>query len=193
MSVISAVSLWLMLGTLSIVDPLFPPHATMGGTVVAEVHFASGDISSVRILSGEEPFVDSCKSALSKWHADQEQDGDELVVIYFRQPYLYTLGSDSEKIKPEAPKGSLPYPIDVVSPSYPVDALGQGSVVLRTDISADGRVTDMQVIKSLGQLTNSSMAAVRKWKFTPAKNKLGKSIPAHAYVVFVYRYVLIQP
>jgi TonB family protein len=193
MSVISAVSLWLMLGTLSIVDPLFPPHATMGGTVVAEVHFASGTVSSVRILSGEEPFVDSCKSALSKWHADQEQDSDELVVIYFRQPYLYTLGSDREEIKSEAPKGSLPRPTDVVSPSYPADALAQGSVVLRPDISADGRVTDVQVIKSLGELTDSSMAAVREWKFTPAKDKLGKNIPAHAYVVFVYRYVLIQP
>jgi TonB family protein len=193
MSVICAVGLWLMLGTLSTVEPLFPPNATMGGTVVAEVQFASGNAASVKILSGAEPFVNSCKTALSKWHTDQDKDSQELIVVNFRQPYLYSIGSDKEKIDSEAPIGSLPYPTDVVSPSYPADALGQGSVILRTDISAEGRVTDIQVVKSLGILTDSSIAAVRKWKFTPAKNSLGKGIPAHAYVVFVYRYVLVQP
>jgi TonB family protein len=193
MSVICAATLWLMLGTLSVVDPLFPPHASMGGSVVAEVHFVSGNVGSVSILSGEEPFVSSCKAALSKWHTDQGADARELVVVNFRQPYLYSLGSDKEEIHPAAPEGSLPIPTELASPSYPANALVQGSVVLRTDISADGRVTDVQVIKSLGALTDSSVEAARKWKFTPAKNGLGKGIPAHAYVVFVYRYVLVQP
>jgi hypothetical protein len=39
-----------MLSSLSVVEPLYPPTAVLGGTVVAELHF---DVSHIFILSAK--------------------------------------------------------------------------------------------------------------------------------------------
>ncbi len=193
MSVLTTIGLWFMLGSLSVVDPPYPPNVVLGGTVVAELHFVEGNVEGMRILSGKEPFAESCRSALSKWHGDSEPDADELVVVHFRQPNLYYLNDTKEVINTAKPKGSLPYPEYIIMPSYPADALGQGSVVLRMDISAEGQVTDVQVVKPMGILTDSSIDAVQQWKFMPAEGKRGKPIRSHAYAVLVYQFPLIDP
>ena len=116
-----------------------------------------------------------------------------LVIVHFRQPNLYSLGDTTEKFKPAQLNESLPYPTRIVPPSYPPDALGQGSVVLRVKISEEGRVTEVQVVKGMGVLTNASTEAVRKWEFIPAKNEQGIDSSSHAYAVFVYRFPLTTP
>ncbi len=186
-----AVGLWLMVGSLSLVDPLYPPNAVMGGTVVAEIHATTGSVKGMTILFGDEPFVDSCKTALTKWQMDSEGDSSELVIVHFRQPYLYHLGDPKQEIAPAKPRKFLPYPAYIIQPSYPVDGLGQGSVVLRVEISAEGQITDMQVVKPMGVLTDSSIEAVRKWKFKSAVDARGKAVASHAYAVLVYRFPLL--
>jgi TonB family protein len=193
MSMLTTVGFLFVLGSLTAVDPLYPPNSVLGATVVAELHFVTGNVKDISILSGESPFVDSCISALAKWHMNSERDADEdaLVVVHFRQPYLYYLSTNKEEINPASPKEALPYPVYIVQPSYPMDALGQGCVILLLNTSAEGQVTDVQVIKPMGVLTETSIDAVRKWKFTPAKDEQGKSIPSQAYAVLVYRFPLI--
>jgi len=192
MGLISTIGLWFLLGTISVVDPAFPPHAVMGGTVIAKLQFAGGDVKEVTILSGEEPFVEACRAALSKWRSTDKEKNEELVIVHFRQPHLQLLGKGKETLDPKGAKESLPYPTDITSPSYPPDALGQGVVVLRTDITAEGKVEDVEVIQSLGVLTDTSIDAVRKWKFSPPKGPKGENISSSAYVAFVYRFILIS-
>ena len=190
MNAVAAIGLLFLL---SVVDPIFPPNAVLGGTVVARLHFVSGNVKNVTILSGEEPFSSSCKTALAEWHMKSEPDGDELVIVHFRQPYLYTWGDNKEEINPARPGKSLPYPIYIVPPSYPANALGQGSVILRTEVSAEGKVSDVQVIEPMGVLTSASTDAVRRWRFTPAEDEQGAATSSHAYAVLVYRYPLTKP
>jgi TonB family protein len=192
MGMLSILNLMLMLGSLSVADPAYPLDAISGGTVVARLHFASGTIQNVEILSGRGSFADSCKSAFKEWHSDQ--DGDELVIVHFRQPYLYFLGDRKESFKPATIEGGLPYPLYIIQPLYPPNALARGSVVLRVDISAKGDVSKITTIKSVGGLTESSIEAVQKWKFKPAEDAQGKATPSHAYAVLVYRFpVLTEP
>ena len=193
MNALSALGFLSMLGSLSVADPQFPPNAVSGGTVVAELHFVSGNVSSVKILSGEEPFVGSCRTALAKWHVDSERDRDELVIVHFRQPYLYSLGDAKEEVHPAISKGSLPYPSRIIPPSYPANALGQGSVVLRTDISDEGQVSDVKVVEPMGVLTDTSIDAVRRWQFMSAEDERGMRISSHVYAVFVYRFPILSP
>jgi TonB family protein len=193
MSALAAFGLWFVVGLLSVVDPLYPPNAVWGGTVVAELHFVAGKVQDVTILSGKKPFADSCRSALAQWRMNSEENADELVVVHFRQPALYYWGDTEEEISPAKPKRSLPYPSDLILPSYPVNALGQGSVILRTSISAEGRVSDVRVIKPVGVLTDTSIDAVRRWKFTPAEDDRGARTSSHAYAVLVYRLPVIAP
>lgn len=181
------VLIWLALISIRVVDPVYPPDAVMGGTVVAELHFEAGNVKSLRMLSGEDPFGGPTRSALSEWKLEPKQDSDELVVVHFRQPYLYHVSKSREEISPVKPGPSLPYPRVVIAPPYPANTLGQGSVVLLVEISANGRVTDAKIVQGMGALTEASLEAVRKWEFTPPADANGVKQISHAYVVFVYR------
>jgi TonB family protein len=183
--------LWFALFSLHVVDPLFPPNAVAGGTVVAELHFAGGKVKNLRILSGDEPFVGSVQAALAEWRLSPARDGDELVVVHFCRPYLPSVGNGREEVNPARPKSALPYPKTVISPVYPANVLGQGSVVLRTEISSEGRVTGVDVVRSVGSLTEPSMEAVRKWEFAAPKDDKGVKQASHAYGVFVYRFPIL--
>ena len=188
MSVIGVVCLWFLFGSISSVGPVYPQNTVSGGTVVAELHFVSGEVERIRILYGGEPFAGSCREALAQWRTDSGLTGDEIVVVHFRQPYLYPVGDAREEINLKMAKRELPYPVLIFQPSYPPNAVGQGSVILRADISENGTVSDTHVIRSMGVLTEASVTAVRKWSFTPAVDEEGKKTPSHAYAVLVYRF-----
>lgn len=71
-------------------------------------------------------------------------------------------------------------------PSYPADAIKQGisgKVVLQIDVAADGSASDVQVVASQpqGVFDAASIAAARKWRFTPAY-KDGKPVAGKVQV-----------
>jgi TonB family protein len=191
MIAIAAIMLQLLAGSLSVVDPRYPPNAVMGGTVVAQLGFVKGVIKDLTFLSGEEPFVGASRAALTEWRAGSGQSGSELVIVQYRQPYLQFIGSRKEQIRPAKRNTILPYPRFVIQPSYPANAQGEGSVVLRTEVSDDGRVSDIKVVKSLGSLTDAGIDAVRQWEFSPARDDQGNNVVSHAYIVLVFRSPLL--
>ena len=183
----------LVLGTVYVIEPLYPPNAASGGTVIAELRMADGNVAHVTILSGGESFAGSCKSALSQWRLQPDVKGSQLAVVYFRQPYLHNLTTGEEEISPAKSPPQLPYPRYAVQPSYLPNALAQGGVIMRADISADGRVSNVETLKGMGVLTGTSIDALKRWRFIPAQNEKGKKVPSQAYVVFVYRFPLTVP
>jgi len=193
MKIIPAVWLWLFSGAVSVVDPVYPPNAIVGGTVVAQVTVAAGAVKQISILSGGEPFAGSCKKALARWSLPSEADGSELIVVLFRRPELSSAGSPEQKIGYSKPVELLPYPKYVVEPVYPPTGSGQGSVTLFADVSVDGRVSGLRAVKSLGAFTDASMDAVRKWEFIPARDSRGKATASHAYIVLVFRVPVMRP
>ena len=193
MNMIGIVCLWVMFGSLSAVDPVYPQNTVSGGTVVAELGFVSGEVERIKILYGGEPFTGSCRTALTQWHADSGLTGDEIVVVHFRQPYLYAVGDTKEFINLKMTKRELPYPVSIIHPSYPPNAVGQGSVILRVDISDKGAVSNVHVIRSMGVLTEASVEAVRKWSFTSAVDEDGKETPSHAFAVLVFHFPNLAP
>jgi hypothetical protein len=182
-----------VMGTVYVTDPLYPPNAVSGGTVIAELRMAEGNVRDIAILSGAEPFASSCMSALSQWRLQPDVKGSQLAVVYFRQPYLHNLAAVEEEIRPAQPPPRLPYPRHVVQPLYPANALAQGGVILRADISDDGRVSSIETIKGMGVLTGTSIDALKHWQFFPAQNEKGKKIASQAYVVFVFRFLVTVP
>jgi hypothetical protein len=192
MRLLYLLGLWVILGADNLVDPIYPPNAISGGTVVAELHSVSGIVKSISIHAGEEPFVSSAKAALDQWHLHPERDGNDLVIVYFRQPNLFYLNDASESIAGGKAEHSTPYPKSIVGPSYPAQTFEPGAVILRMDISAAGSVEDVNPLKSAGDLTGVSIAAVRKWKFMPAKNDTGAEIRSHVYAVLVYRSPIVE-
>ena len=57
-----------------------------------------------------------------------------------------------------------------VHPAYPVDAMTagiQGTVELEVIIGPEGTVRDARVTKSIPELDDAALAAIREWKFKP--------------------------
>lgn len=57
-----------------------------------------------------------------------------------------------------------------VRPVYPDDALAariEGVVIIEATVDAGGRVADAKVLRSIPQLDEAAVAAVRQWEFTP--------------------------
>lgn len=165
---------------MQLTGPAYPPNTVAGGTVVAELQVEEGRVAGVKILSGEEPFAASVRAALEAWELDSDEKGNELVVAHFRQPYLFDVGDTAGRVPPGQPGEGLPYPKHIVAPVYAANASGRGSVILRVGISSDGEVSEIDVIKPLGVLTEASIEAVKKWKFSgPAQSRV--------YAVLVFR------
>lgn len=59
-----------------------------------------------------------------------------------------------------------------VAPVYPAIARSagvDGTVILQATIGLDGRVEDVQVLRSVALLDEAAVAAVRQWRYTPTR------------------------
>lgn len=72
-----------------------------------------------------------------------------------------------------------PTKVKNVNPVYPPGAVSdkvQGQVVIEATIGADGKVQDAKVLRSIPQLDQAALDAVRQWEFTPTLLK-GVAVP----------------
>jgi len=85
------------------------------------------------------------------------------------------------------------YPICVYCPNPPfseeaVKSKYQGIVLLLVTITADGRVTNIHILKSLGSgLDDKAVEAVRSWKFKPALGRDHQPVTVNAPVEITFR------
>ena len=170
----------------------YPPNAVGGGTVVLAVTGA-GSATQVRVLSGEEPFVSALRGSMNQWRFPDSAE-KRLVIVKFRGPELMSVGASEEAVPaPAGGAGAFPYPTAVTEPSFPPNSLGDGSVVLKLDISSSGSIEKVEAVQGLGQLTDSGIEAVRHWSFQPARDPRGRAVPSEAYVVLVFRAPVLSP
>ncbi len=193
MASLLAVLVWLSSAGVVIVAPVYPVGVVNGGTVVAIMHVSGGKVRGVDVSSGEEPFRDSVLKALGGWSFPAPESGDFLTVVNFRTPNLFATGSPSRKVDPVKPADGLAYPEMVIEPAYPANSLGEGSVVLKVTIDTGGKVAKVGVVQGQGDLTDSCIAAVRKWKFAPALSPRGTSQVSEAYAVCVIQRPVLSP
>ena len=76
----------------------------------------------------------------------------------------------------------MPQLIHRVSPVYPADARKariDGVVILEATVGTDGAVHDLRALRSepMG-LTDAAIAAVRQWRYEPARDAAGKAVAA---------------
>jgi len=167
--------------------PSYPPNAVAGANVVGVLHFSSGAVRNIDVLSGEAPFVEPAAAALSGWKLGNTANNDVLVVVNYRTPTLYSVGSGSLEVAQVKASPGLAYPRTVIEPRYPPNLLAEGSVVLKLALSESGSVTKISVVQGLGGMTEACVAAASQWKFNPARNRQNAVIASEAYAVFVVR------
>ena len=174
--------------------PSYPPNTIGGGTVVALLQLSSGSVTGVQLLSGGEPFTSASQEALSRWKLNPKSAPQRLlVVVMFRNPNYYAVGGQSKPKTPAQRDPTFPFPNKIIEPSYLPNAAGAGSVILKVDISAQGRVDDVNAIHEFGLLTETSKEAVRHWQFQPAKDASGLPVSSQAYAVVVFTSPILIP
>jgi protein TonB len=65
----------------------------------------------------------------------------------------------------------VPRKLKDVKPMYPAEAMAagkQGIVIIEATIGADGKVTDAKVLRSIPELDDAAVGAVKQWEFEPA-------------------------
>jgi len=63
----------------------------------------------------------------------------------------------------------LPEAVTKVVPTYPTDRKLEGTVVVQALVLEDGSVGDVRVVSSVPMLDEAAIAAVRQWRFKPAR------------------------
>jgi periplasmic protein TonB len=109
---------------------------------------------------------------------------------------------------PDAPPAAPPAPVapiriggDIrpptkirdVAPVYPrlaIEARVQGVVIVEADISAEGKVTEARVLRSIPLLDRAALEAVRQWEYTPT---LLNGVPRPVVMVVTVNFFLVSP
>ena len=104
-------------------------------------------------------------------------------------------GITNNGVSGSSDRGSITPPriLSKIEPDYPGSARQaglEGTVILKVQISENGRPGDIDIYRSSGHaaLDNAAVTAVRKWRFTPAKDlNSGRVVPCITTLPVAFR------
>jgi len=180
---------------LSLVAPPYPSQALFGGEVLLEALIdPSGEIAEVRVVQGENPFLEKALAAVRTWSfLPARADGHTVearlgIVFQFPSPFLRSPVEPvhhHEKFLRDLPDRAA-LPGVTVEPPYPPLSVAEGSAVFYAVVDRDGQVTSLHVLHDLPPHTPAIVGALRKWRFRPAR-QAGTEVDSAAVVVFTLR------
>jgi outer membrane biosynthesis protein TonB len=180
---------------LSLVAAPYPPQALFGGEILLDARVdAKGRLTDIRVVQGQSPFLEEVLGALQTWtFLPARQDGRAVdarigIVFLFAQPFLPKLTGRVHEYRETGAdsKDRAALPIFTLEPEYPPNSVAEGSVILNEIVDPDGGVTSIHVVRDLETLTAPTVAAVRQWKFAPARRG-GESVESGVIVVVTFR------
>jgi len=168
MAILFMMSVILGLMLLQQLEIASPPHAPMdtvaSGIVILEGAVnPQGRLTDIRMIHGMPPFIQPSLQAVRDWTFAPVQGSPHVSVTFFYR---------ARNIFPDSPyefnlrNPSCALPIHVVNPGYPINAIGEGSVILQVHTDPQGVVEGVDVIRSVPSLTEAAVQAVRRWTFT---------------------------
>ena len=154
---------------------LAPPLNTIASSWVildAEIS-AQGHARPVNTLHGANPFHGIALSNLSQWIFSPAIDplptvSRATIIFLFRPPDLFSATplEVSPSVKRQADQPALPLLLS--DPGYPVNSVGEGTVVLELQIAPTGAIQAVRVVRDAPGLAAHTEKTVRSWKFEPA-------------------------
>jgi TonB family protein len=174
------------------VAPAYPSDAAAvsarGSAVVAVTIDASGHVTECRVTSstafvdvvpkptGEylaalgNSFGNAAIEAIRQWQYEPRADAPLTFAVTLT--FAPDAWDETEAAKALKVGGAIKPPIKTkdVRPAYPQDAKRnhvQGVVILQALIGADGKVSAARVLRSIPELDEAALEAVRQWEFVP--------------------------
>ena len=155
--------------------PLSPPLNTVATSWVildAEIS-AEGRVRSIDTLSGAEPFRHIALSNVGRWTFKpvgtlQHTNSRAAIVFIFRPPDLFAAPSIDITPTVKRQVDHPAYPVRMTDPGYPINSVGEGTVVVELQVAASGAVKEARVVTDSAGLAIHAEQAVRSWRFEPA-------------------------
>jgi TonB family protein len=173
--------------------PGLPLLALGGGEVFLDVTVAAdGRVEKVTVLRATPPFTDLVADAVRRWTFVPGVEGHVLVATLVRPPALQgpTLGEPPRDVA--GPPERIPFPTATVTPSISPFAHGSGVVLVESHVDRAGTVTDAIVLQSAPPFDEGACAAVRLWKFRPARIG-GQAVASVVYVLLGFPIPVSSP
>ena len=154
------------------VSPEYPSmalSARLQGVVILEARIGTdGKVRDVRVLRSIALLDSAAAAAVRQW------EYEPTIVNGVAVPVITSVAVEF-KLTPPAPVrvgGAVKTPAQTkrVNPPYPPEAQAagvQGVVIMEATIGADGKVTDVRVLRSIPLLDQTAMDAVRQWEYAP--------------------------
>jgi TonB family protein len=169
--------------------PAIHPNAQNGGLVAIELQIAaSGIVTDASVVDDAPPFTEAIVKMARLWsYRSATRDGRPVasrasVVALFRPPTL--LGAETPPpARPSRPSGEVPYPTNVVTPTYPPNALFEGVVAIEVEVDASGAVANAEILHPAEGFDSVALEAAKQFRFEPAKRE-GHPFSAFAVVIF---------
>jgi len=182
--------------------PDLPVRAVGGGQVFVELMVGrDGRVTAANPLRTTPPFTTFVLDAVRGWRfRPAEEDAPStpgaagvrrrtpvattvLVAAAYRAPAMNvpTLGEMPKDVASGSEE--TPFPLTTTVPPFPPLARGSGVVLLEVNVDRGGAVEDATVIRSAPPFDEPARAAVRQWRFRPARVG-GAPVSTLAYVVF---------
>src|SRR5262245_28814727 len=150
--------------------------------VVNDTH----QFTPVRLIQGLDPFVQPSVGTAQQWTFGPETQVGERVgaVFFYRNQNL--LPDSPMEFSADCCDDRAASPLRVFDPGYPVNSVGEGTVVMNLRIDAAGRVENVLVVRPEPSLTETAVRAVRQWAFAPAIRG-GRVVPSSVVVAIVFQ------
>jgi TonB family protein len=173
-----------------------PPNLVGGGEVLIEAIIdRGGNLTRPVMLRTSPPFTGMVLDVIGKWKFSPARavgpDGIEgpveagvLIGAVYRPPTLMngpTIGNPPRDLA--IGSADVPYPVAVVSPPYPPQALSGSTVLFEVTLDETGQIKNVRAISSDPGFDSAAREALAQWKFRPSSYR-GRPAPATAYVLF---------
>ncbi len=167
--------------------------AGTGIVILDAVITREGRLMDVRVLQGTSAFIEPSLRVVRQWEFGppetvgtlSRQVRISITFLYRERPILpqptYEFSIGTAPAQGDHP----PLPITIVDPGYPASSIGRGAVIVQGRISAAGSVEGVTVVRPEPSLTDATVSAVQRWKFSPAmRDGMSASGSAIAVVIF---------
>jgi TonB family protein len=169
-------------------------HVIAGGEILLEVEVDfAGRVARMTTLRATPPFTDLVKEAVGQWSFEPvgaeagQAPSRVLVAAVYRPPILGSGPTPGILPRDENPPSrAVPFPVRVVTPLYPANALGDGQVLIEVKVATDGSVAAANVVDAEGPFGDIALEAAREWRFRPAEIE-GQPVATLVYVIFAFR------
>jgi TonB family protein len=163
---------------LSLVAAPYPAEVFSGGEVVLDALVeSSGGLGDIRILGGENPFLQKVLAAVQTWTFLPARSGEKGVAtrigIVFQFPGSLASVRAPQEHRYEGRLADVPergaLPVDTPEPESSRTKLAEGSVILCEQVDSRGHVDSVEVVRGQESLTAATVAAARQWRFVPGR------------------------